>query len=232
MSEEIRRRFDERAPEYDRSDMHRELAEAVAAFIALDALPATTPDTDSHATSRPVSHATLRPASRAASGAATILDVGTGTALLLRALHRREPRLNLIGVDLSPGMLEVARAALPSAELMEGDAARLPVGEASADVVTCVTALHLFDDPAAAVGEWGRVLRPGGRVVTATFTAVDRSRHPSATADHHALFATPERLGALLRPIGRIPLRHEHWSHGDDTVLIAEFGPAPARSAT
>ncbi|WP_223227680.1 class I SAM-dependent methyltransferase [Leifsonia xyli] len=130
------------------------------------------------------------------SGIHDVLDVATGTGLVLRALHSRSPSLRLTGVDLSPGMLAVARSVLPSAELIEADATVLPFPDASADLVTCVTGLHLFSRPGAALAEWVRVLRPGGRAVTATFAAMDARKHGGGCRQpfpiHHERFDSPE----------------------------------------
>lgn len=110
-------------------------------------------------------------------GVRDVLDVATGTGLVLRALASRDGALRLTGIDLSGGMLAVARAALPGAELVEADATVLPFGDDAFDLVTCATGVHLFPDADAAIAEWARVLRPGGRVVTATFGEIDPSQH-------------------------------------------------------
>ena len=193
--EEVRRRFDERAATYDESEMHRGLAEAVAAFADLGSVTG-------------------------------VLDVATGTGLVLRALRARagSAQLRMIGVDLSPGMLAVARAALPDAELIEADAATLPVPDASVDLVTCVTGLQMFTRSDQAIREWARVLRPGGAVITATFSAVDLTEHRGAhpVRLQHDRFRTPELMRAAFAPAGLELTRHRSWIHGADTVLIAE----------
>ncbi|HEY0260289.1 MAG TPA: methyltransferase domain-containing protein [Lacisediminihabitans sp.] len=199
----VRTRFDGRAPSYDESAMHRELADAVAAFVDLNAVT-------------------------------SALDVATGTGLVLRALRDRcgpaVPRM--IGVDISPGMLAVARDALPDAELVEADARHLPLPDASVDLVTCVTGLHLIPDTPTVVSEWARVLRPGGTVVTATFATFDASRHHRELAGHtapapypmrHAEFSTPRAVQAAMVVSGFRLRRHETWTDGHDTVLIAEL---------
>lgn len=198
----IRQRFDARAPEYDQHEMHRALADAVAAF-----------------------------AGAGAASAESVLDVGTGTGLVLRALRSAGHRGRMTGIDLSPGMLAVARAALPDADLLEADAAHLPLPDLSVDLITCVTVLHLIPDAPAAVAEWARVLRPGGRAITATFAAVDPTQHGGvehgggSAAPHadHDRFRTPALVGELLAGAGLSSRRHEVWTHGGDTVLIAEF---------
>ncbi len=92
-----------------------------------------------------------------------ILDVGTGTGLAARHLARRYPEAEVIGVDLSPKMVEEARRILP-AELAgrvrfdAGDAAALPYADAEFDLVTLVAAIPFF-------AELARVTTPGGAVL-------------------------------------------------------------------
>ncbi|QAY61448.1 methyltransferase domain-containing protein [Microbacterium protaetiae] len=158
------------------------------------------------------------------------VDVATGTGLVARALAALHLGVTISGVDVSPGMLSVARSALPSAEWIEADATSLPVAAASIDLVTCVTALHLFAEPARAIAEWARVLRPGGRVVTATF--VSGGHHGQHAAEHHpaevpyprdhASFATPDRLQSFYTPVGLRIERVATWVRAGDRMLIAE----------
>ncbi|MCL1872259.1 MAG: methyltransferase domain-containing protein [Promicromonosporaceae bacterium] len=163
-------------------------------------------------------------------GVRDVLDAGTGTGLVLRALRSRDPLLRLAGVDLSPGMLGVARSHLPDVELVEGDATSLPFADASFDVVTCATALHLFPDGDAALRDWLRVLRPGGRVVTATFGEMDPTQHGAAHGgtvppyptqhDRYDSFEDLETFGAAA---GLRLTRRSTWTHGHDAVLLAEL---------
>lgn len=178
-------------------------------------------------------------------GVADVLDVATGTGLVLRALHDRDRALRLTGIDLSGGMLEVARAELPDARLVEGDATVLPFADDSFDLVTCAAGLHLFPDADAAVAEWVRVLRAGGRAVTATFGDIDVSQHggrpgrghhggghhggePAPYPTHHERFRTPELLAAAVEPTGLRLSRHAWWTHGADRILLAELRPTSA----
>jgi len=165
---------------------------------------------------------------------ATVVDAATGTGLVARALLARRPGLHITGVDISPGMLAVARTAEPRIDWIEADAAALPLDEGSVDLVTCVTALHLFAEPDHAIAEWARVLRPGGRVVAATF--VSGGHHGKNHAEHssaqhpagvpyprdHASFATPERLQARYAPVGLRIDRVATWVRTDDRMLITE----------
>ena len=101
----------------------------------------------------------------------TLLDVGTGTAALLMLLAQRpeHPR-QVTGVDASAAMLRRAPRLPDGWSLLRADARRLPLPDASVDVVTCAYLLHLLDEPGrhAALREIARVLRPGGRALLVT----------------------------------------------------------------
>jgi ubiquinone/menaquinone biosynthesis C-methylase UbiE len=155
------------------------------------------------------------------------VDVATGTGLVARALATRHRGLRITGVDISGGMLAVARAALPSAAWLQADAAALPIADASTDLVTCVTALHLFPDAQLAIAEWARILRPGGRVITATFVSAGHHTphgEPDAVPYRrdHAPFATPARLQGVYTPLGLRIDRIATWVRADDRILIAQ----------
>lgn len=94
-----------------------------------------------------------------------VLDVGCGTGTLLAAIAERAPRAKLLGVDLSPAMLAVARRKLGErAFLVAGEAGRLPFPDQRFDLVVSSSALHYWPDPEEGLAEIARVLRPGGRV--------------------------------------------------------------------
>ncbi|WP_257477489.1 class I SAM-dependent methyltransferase [Acidipropionibacterium jensenii] len=189
----IRVRFDAGADSYDSSAMHRALAHEVASFVD--------PGRGS-----------------------AVLDVATGTGLVLRALAQLCPDggLQMAGIDISPRMLEVARRHLPHAALAVGDAAALPFATDSFDLVTCVAALHLIPDVPAMTDECARVLRSGGRAVTATFVASDPVGHgrPNPARER---FDSLDKTAAALGPSGFEAVRHRIFRHGKDAVLIAEW---------
>jgi SAM-dependent methyltransferase len=98
-----------------------------------------------------------------------LLDVGCGSASLL-AEHASHVR-HVAGLDASEIQVGMARRRLAdrlatgSAEIVLGDAARLPWDDGRFSVVTSLNTLKFVPDPKGALREMCRVLRPGGRVV-------------------------------------------------------------------
>jgi demethylmenaquinone methyltransferase/2-methoxy-6-polyprenyl-1,4-benzoquinol methylase len=88
-----------------------------------------------------------------------VLDLACGTGDLCRELERASMRP--IGVDFSHGMLSASRTDVP---LVQGDALRLPMPDASVDGVTCGFALRNFVDLDAFFVELARVTRPYGHI--------------------------------------------------------------------
>ncbi len=98
----------------------------------------------------------------------TVLDVACGTGDLAMAFGDGGAS-RVIGVDFTVEMLAIARdkAAIPYAA---GDAMRLPVADASVDVVSIAFGIRNVAAPNVAIGEFHRVLRPGGRLVVLEFS--------------------------------------------------------------
>jgi demethylmenaquinone methyltransferase/2-methoxy-6-polyprenyl-1,4-benzoquinol methylase len=89
----------------------------------------------------------------------TVLDLACGTGDFLRLLSAGGYRA--FGLDLSWGMLAANRAGLP---LAQANGAALPVATAAVDGLTCGYALRNFTELAEVFTEFGRVVRPGGRI--------------------------------------------------------------------
>ena len=97
-----------------------------------------------------------------------LLDIGTGTGRIIELLDGRFARA--VGVDQSHDMLAIARthldqAHIGSVQVRHGDIYSLNLPRDSYDVVTIHQVLHYLDDPARAIREAARVLRPGGRLM-------------------------------------------------------------------
>lgn len=102
------------------------------------------------------------------SGTEHILDVGCGTGELERLIltHLRSSRI--VGIDICPTMLAVARvklAATPWISFEMAEAEDLPFEQDSFDVVICVSMLHHAQRPQQVFQEFARVLRPNGQLV-------------------------------------------------------------------
>ncbi len=131
----------------------------------------------------------------------TVLDIGCGTGVLARAARARTGgRGTVIGVDPNPGMLTVAARAVPDIRWIDGRAERLPLDEDSVDRVLSQFALMFFTDPEQAVAEMSRVLRPGGRLVVATWAEVGASPGYRAMVDLLRRVAGDEPADALMAP--------------------------------
>ena len=107
-----------------------------------------------------------------------LLDIGTGTGQLLELLAPRVERG--LGVDASRAMLALARSRLAKPELAhcavrQADMYRLPLPDAGFDTVVLQMVLHYAEDPAAAVTEAARVLRPGGHLLVVDLLHHDRA---------------------------------------------------------
>jgi ubiquinone/menaquinone biosynthesis C-methylase UbiE len=101
----------------------------------------------------------------------TIVDCPCGAGPAMRAIPADA---NYVGVDLSPSMLRRAREratrrGLTKAKFIEADAAALPLPAGSADLLFSFWGLHCFPDPAAALLEAARILKPDGRIVGSSF---------------------------------------------------------------
>ena len=148
------------------------------------------------------------------------LDAACGTGRLAALLVARGHRT--VGVDRSRAMLERARSKLPAMEIRTGDLVDLPVASASVDVATCGLALTHLADPAPAIAELARVVRPGGRVVI---------------SDAHPIFVLIQGQALFPRPGGFAFVRNHVHLHGaylrafrDAGLEVVECAEAPMRA--
>ena len=108
----------------------------------------------------------------------TILDVGCGTGRFTWPLATHFSA-HVIGVDPSEKMLvEACQKSLRGVEFHRAPAEGLPIEDSTIDLVFLSMVMHHFDDQVAAVGEFYRVLKPGGLVVLRGGTAEQIARYP------------------------------------------------------
>ena len=104
---------------------------------------------------------------------ACVLDVATGTGEVLMSLSRHPCRPSrLVGVDMAVEMLDVARRKAYGTLCLfaRGDALCLPFPGETFDAATIAFGIRNVSDPAAALREFGRVLRPSGRLAVLEFS--------------------------------------------------------------
>ena len=109
-----------------------------------------------------------------------VLELAAGSGALTRELVARG--LDVDATDLSAAMVEVGAERAPGARWRAADAQELPFEDGTFDVVVCQFGAMFFPDRVGAFGEARRVLVEGGRLLVATWGALDRHTFQGATA--------------------------------------------------
>jgi SAM-dependent methyltransferase len=135
-----------------------------------------------------------------------VLDLGTGTGKAARVVAKRFPQAEVVGVDLSPAMIEEARKVLPGelsgrVRFEVADASRLPFEDGAFDLVVLLNMIPFF-------GELARVTAPGGRVAAA-----------SSFGPQTPIYVPPETLRKRLAPLGFGDF--EELTAGEGIALLA-----------
>lgn len=146
----------------------------------------------------------------------TVVELGCGLGDDVRELaHLVAPGGRAIGIDASEALIGMARrrvspGALPGLELLRGDAHDLPLADGIADAARVERTLQHVADPARALAELARVLRPGGRVVV-------------WEPDWGTLMiaADPAEVGALVCRRRAAAFRHPHMGRALPALAVA-----------
>ncbi|HLO94782.1 MAG TPA: class I SAM-dependent methyltransferase [Burkholderiaceae bacterium] len=137
---------------------------------------------------------------------ARVLDAACGPGTVARRLMAWRPDLQLLGVDLAPRMVELARVAVPAARFEVGDCRRLPGEDGSWDAIVCAFGLPYLS-PAEArdfIAQAGRLLAPGGLLYLSTQGGRPEDSGPQRSSRGdvvHVFFHAmegPESVGAWL----------------------------------
>ena len=192
----------------------------------------------------------LARAALAAAPGERILDVGCGPGFYVQELLGEVGATgSIVAVDASPDMLALARdrnAGHDNVTFAEGNATAIPVDDADFDAALCVQVMEYVADVPAALAEFHRALRPGGRVLiwdvswgTIWYHSEDpdRMRRVLEAWDEHLVHPSlPRRLGAHLRGAGFVDVVAEGHSfatadYDDESFavmmlnMIADFVP-------
>lgn len=132
-----------------------------------------------------------------------IMDAPCGGGVAFRGLSPAQD-VRYIAVDLSARMLDLARAeagrrGLGQVEFLQADAAAIPVERGAADLFLSHFGLHCFPEPAAAVAEAARLLRPGGRLEGSMIAAGPRRRQRLLVHPGRGAFGRVGTVGDLRR---------------------------------
>lgn len=149
-----------------------------------------------------------------------LLDAGCGSGLALQLATGRGATVT--GLDASFGLLAVARDRMPDADLREGELEELPYPDKVFDVATGFNSIQFAGDPARALAELARVVRPGGLVAVATWGQPEASDvsnvmaaigplmpppPPGAAAEGPFALSAPGRLEAFIEAAGLVPVQ-------------------------
>jgi len=172
-----------------------------------------------------------------------LLDIGTGTGRMLQILADRVTRG--VGVDLSSGMLAVARSNIEQAgmahiHVRKGDMYQLPLDDASIDLAILHMVLHYSDDPAEVIREASRVLRTDGRLILVDFAA-HTEEYLRSEFRHHRLGFSDDEISQYFEATGFSvptesrqltgdPLTIKIWqAHKSNNILSITRGGKTAR---
>ncbi len=166
-----------------------------------------------------------------------VLDLGTGTGRMLEILAPVAVRA--VGVDFSPAMLNVARAViersgLRNVQLRQGDLYALPVEADAYNLVVLHQVLHYLDDPARALREAARALRPGGRLLVVDF-APHAHEFLREQHEHRRLGFAAEEIALMLREAGLEVVSHRNLdpaSRDGDKLTVSIWVARDSRIVT
>jgi len=126
----------------------------------------------------------------------TIVDLGCGTAQLTADISERYPAATVIGADLSHDMLHAGRDRATGHDLVQTNVYALPFATGSVDVVASTISYQWYLEPARALAEIARALRPGGHFVL----AVPSSRWFQAAPVRRVVEASTANLTRMVPP--------------------------------
>lgn len=162
-----------------------------------------------------------------------VLDVGCGTGSAARyAAARVGPAGRVVGVDINPGMIDVARSlppiSGPAIEWLEENAQHLPFVNDVFDVTLCAQTLQFLTERPPALAEMYRTIKPGGRVAASLWCDIDQSPYFQALVEAVARHVGPDTAAGLgaafnLTDAGAIDNLFADAGFGHTEMAVAEL---------
>lgn len=143
------------------------------------------------------------------------LDIGSGPGNVTASLARAAgPDGLALGIDISEPMLAraVRAEAGPQVGFLRADAQRLPLRDDTVDAAVSIAVLQLIPEPAKALAEIARVLRPGGRLAIMVPTAGRAARYLRVLPNTGAHVFDDDELGDILEDLGFVSVRVTNFS--------------------
>lgn len=143
---------------------------------------------------------------------ADVLDAGCGTGGLLLRARQQQPDARWSGIDFMPLACELARQRCgPEVDIRQASITALPFEDASFDAVVSADVICQIDEPAEAMAEFFRVLRPGGVLVINVPAYMWLWSYHDDTVQTKHRYTRPE-VAALLQDAGFTARRLTHWN--------------------
>lgn len=164
--------------------------------------------------------------------AASVLDIGTGTGIVLQALGSRALEgSRLTGCDGSTRMIQVARGRIPGARFVAGDAMTLPFRDSSFEAATASFVLSHLRNYEVGLREARRVLKPGG-MFAMTSWAADADAHGDAWRELLAGAVSKDALQAAVARVVPWEAHFESPANVEDALTAAGFAGVQIHAPT
>ena len=160
--------------------------------------------------------------------AVNFLEVGSGNGICLSAIHEAFPALALVGTDVYPEGLRVARARVPSATFLQMDARRIPFDQ-EFDVAGAFDVIEHIDDDEGVLRQMRQAVKPGGGIIvtvpqhTFLWTSMDQAALHRRRYSRAGLMRAATNAGlavawvtsfvSLLLPAMLLSRRREYLAH-------------------
>ena len=141
------------------------------------------------------------------------LDVGCGTGFVLAAVHKQVPRLDIMGAELYPEGLAVARRRLPGIPLVQMSALDIPFA-CSFDAVGAFDVLEHIDEDSEALAQMARAVSRRGRLIV-------------TVPQHPRLWSAADDFAGHVRRYGRTELVTKAMNAGWEPVRVSSFVTLP-----